>query len=153
MNRTYKTVWNAKKGQLVVANETQKTHGKPSKATVVAVAVAAAMGATVVSAAYVDPGVVAQNSSQVEQAKKTWETAEYNKNWGLTAQKASSAYALGYHGQGVKVGQMDSGIRKGHVELSGDRWHAVSASGEYTHDGERYPQYGYPDRDRFTCCF
>ena len=150
MNRTYKTVWNAKKGQLVVANETQKTHGKPSKATVVAVAVAAAMGATVVSAAYVDPGVVAQNSSQVEQAKKTWETAEYNKNWGLTAQKASSAYALGYHGQGVKVGQMDSGIRKGHVELSGDRWHAVSASGEYTHDGERYPQYGYPDRDADT---
>ena len=151
MNRTYKTVWNAKKGQLVVANETQKAKGKTGKTlTVLAVAVAAAMGATVVSAAYVDPGVVAQNSSQVEQAKKTWETAEYNKNWGLTAQKASSAYALGYHGQGVKVGQMDSGIRKGHVELSGDRWHAVSASGEYTHDGERYPQYGYPDRDADT---
>ena len=151
MNRTYKTVWNAKKGQLVVANETQKAKGKTGKTlTVLAVAVAAAMGATVVSAAYVDPGVVAQNSSQVEQAKKTWETAEYNKNWGLTAQKASSAYALGYHGQGVKVGQMDSGIRKGHVELSGDRWHAVSASGKYTHDGERYPQYGYPNRDADT---
>lgn len=45
---------------------------------------------------------------------------------------------------------MDSGILKGHVELSGDRWHAVSASGEYTHDGERYPQYGYPNPDADT---
>lgn len=76
-------------------------------------------------------------------AVASWETDEYNENWGLAAQKASSAYALGFHGQGVKVGQMDSGILKTHSELSGDRWHAVSASGTYTHDGERYPQYAY----------
>lgn len=150
MNKTFKTLWNDVRRCYIVANEAQKTHGKPSKAAVVAVAVMGAFGVASASAAYVDPGVVAQNSSQVQQAKQTWETAEYNKNWGLTAQKASSAYALGYHGQGVKVGQMDSGILKGHVELSGDRWHAVHASGEYTHDGERYPQYGYPDREADT---
>lgn len=140
MNKTFKTLWNDVRRCYIVANEAQKTHGKPSKAAVVAVAVMGAFGVAAASAAYVDPGVVAQNSSQVQQAKQTWETAEYNENWGLTAQKASSAYALGYHGQGVKVGQMDSGILKGHVELSGDRWHVVSASGEYTHDGVRYPQ-------------
>ena len=31
MNRTYKTVWNAKKGQLVVANETKTAKGKTGK--------------------------------------------------------------------------------------------------------------------------
>ena len=38
---------------------------------------------------------------------------------------------------------MDSGILTTHKELSGDRWHTVAASGEFTHDGERYPQYAY----------
>lgn len=152
MNKTFKTLWNDVRRCYIVANEAQKTHGKPSKAAVVAVAVAAAMGATVASAAYVESGIVAQNSAQWKDpnTKATWETKEYQENWGLTAQKASSAYALGYHGQGVKIGQMDSGIRKGHVELSGDRWHAVSASGEYTHDGERYPQNAYPNPDADT---
>ena len=150
MNKTFKTLWNDVRRCYIVANEAQRTHGKPSKSAAVAIAVAAAFGATVASAAYVEPGIVAQNSTQLEQAKQSWETAEYKANWGLTAQKASSAYALGYYGQGVKVGQMDSGILKGHVELSGDRWHVVSASGEYTHDGERYPQYGYPNPDADT---
>ena len=149
MNKTFKTLWNDVRRCYIVANEAQKTHGKPSKAAVVAVVVAAAMGATVASAAYVEPGIVAQNSAQWKDpnTKATWETKEYQENWGLTAQKASSAYALGYHGQGVKVGQMDSGIKQDHQELSGDRWHAVHASGEYTHDGERYPQYNYQGRD------
>ncbi len=142
MNKTFKTLWNDVRRCFIVANEAQKSHGKPSKCAVaVAVAATAVLSAgTAGAVAYVDPGVVAQNSTQVKDAKKTWETAEYLENWGLSAQKASSAYALGYHGQGVKVGQMDSGILKGHVELSGDRWHVVSASGEYTHDGVRYPQ-------------
>ena len=140
MNKTFKTLWNDVRRCYIVANEAQKSHGKPSKSAVVAVAVAAALGATAASAAYVEPGFVAQNSSQVEAAKQSWETNEYTANWGLTAQKASSAYALGYYGQGVKVGMMDSGILKDHVELSGDRWHAVHASGAYGQDGVYYPQ-------------
>lgn len=150
MNKTFKTIWNDVRRCYIVANEAQRSHGKPSKSAVALAVAATALFSTVASAAYVEPGFVAQNSSQVEQAKQSWETVEYNKNWGLVAQKASAAYALGYHGQGVKVGQMDSGILKGHQELTGDRWHVVSASGEYTHDGERYPQYAYPDSSADT---
>lgn len=144
MNRIFKSKWSIARQTYVVTDEahTSKDHKKTIAA---AMSAAIAMIAGAAQAAYMeptyqDPGFVAQNSSQVSDAKSSWETAEYLKNWGLTAQKASSAYALGYHGQGVKVGQMDSGILKDHVELSGDRWHAVSASGEYTHDGVRYPQ-------------
>lgn len=147
MNKTFKTLWNDVRRCYIVANEAQKSHGKPSRTAIVAVAVAAALGSASVSASYVyhDPGVVAQNSSQVQQAKTSWETAEYKANWGLSAQKASSAYALGYHGQGVKVGMMDSGILKDHVELSGERWHAVETSGTYGQNGERYPQFAFND--------
>lgn len=144
MNKTFKTIWNDVRRNYMVVNETQKSHGKPAKSAVALAVAATALFASAAGAAYVDPGFVAQNSSQVEQAKTSWETAEYLKNWGLVAQHASAAYALGYYGQGVKIGQMDSGILQGHQELTGDRWHVVSASGQYTHDGERYPQYAYP---------
>lgn len=151
MNKTFKTIWNDARRSYIVTNEAQKSHGKPSKSAVALAVVATAflsMGAA--NAAYVDPGFVATSASNLSSAVASWETDEYMANWGLVAQKASSAYALGYHGQGVKVGQMDSGILKGHVELSGDRWHVVSASGEYSHDGERYPQYAYPDASEDT---
>lgn len=139
MNKTFKTLWNDVRRCYIVANEAQKTHGKPSKAAVVAVAVAAAMGATVASAAYVEPGFVAQNNAQLEQAKQSWETQEYQKDWGLAAIKASSAYALGFHGQGVAVGMMDSGaLLQKHPELAGDRFHASHASGNYGSTGNRY---------------
>ncbi len=36
--------------------------------------------------------------------KQSWESPEYQKDWGLAAMNASSAYALGFHGQGAKVG-------------------------------------------------
>lgn len=153
MNKTFKTLWNDVRRCYIVANEAQKTHGKPSKAAVVAVAVAAAMGATVASAAYVDPGVVAQNSSQVEHAKKTWETSEYNGDWGLKAINASTAYALGYHGQGVTIGVVDSGIAMSHQEFQGDRWHTVTATGQYSSTDTRYPNNNGPTdsvNDKFT---
>lgn len=141
MNKTFKTLWNDVRRCYIVANEAQKSHGKPSRTAIVAVAVAAALGSASVSASYVypDPGVVAQNSSQVQQAKTSWETAEYKKDWGLSAMKASSAYALGFHGQGVAVGMMDSGaLLQKHPELSGDRFHASTASGVYGTTGNRY---------------
>lgn len=41
MNKTFKTLWNDVRRCFIVANEAQKSHGKPSKSAVVAVAVAA----------------------------------------------------------------------------------------------------------------
>lgn len=72
--------------------------------------------------------------------KQSWESPEYQKDWGLAAMNASSAYALGFHGQGAKVGVMDSGALLSHQELSGSRFHAVKAKGEYGSTGMRYPQ-------------
>lgn len=153
MNKIYKTVWNAVRQQFVVADEAQNTRGKPAKAAVALTVVAAALCSTMASAAYVEPGFVANSRLQMDEAKASWETDEYMKNWGLVAQKASAAYALGFHGQGVKVGMMDSGFLKNHVELSGDRWHAVSAYGTYDHNGERYPQYAYGKKPKDTSKF
>ena len=150
MNKTFKTIWNDVRRCYIVTNEAQKSHGKPSKSAVaLAVATTAVLFSGVASAAYTTPlndsykgdtGYVASSQEEMTGAVESWRTQEYQRNWGLDAQNAAYAYALGYHGQGVKVGQMDSGILKGHTELTGDRWHAVSASGEYTHDGVRYPQ-------------
>ncbi len=72
--------------------------------------------------------------------KASWENQEYQKDWGLAAMNASSAYALGYYGQGAKVGVMDSGALLSHQDLKGDRFHAVKAKGEYGTTGMRYPQ-------------
>ncbi|WP_265694431.1 autotransporter Pta [Providencia rustigianii] len=72
--------------------------------------------------------------------KQSWESQEYKNDWGLAAMNASSAYALGYHGQGAKIGVMDSGALLTHEELSGSRFHAVKAKGEYGSTGMRYPQ-------------
>ena len=128
MNKTFKTIWNDARRCFIVANEAQKSHGKPSKSAV-ALAVAA----------YVEPGFVAQNSAQVKDAVQSWETDEYKKDWGLTAMNASKAYALGFHGQGVAVAVMDSGaLLQKHSELAGDRFHASHASGIYGSTGNRY---------------
>lgn len=143
MNRVFKTKWSAAHQQYVVIDEHHSVKGKAAKSAVALAVSALMLAAGAASAAYVDPGFVAKNSSQVYAAQQSFETAEYKANWGLEALKASSAYALGFHGQGVKVGMMDSGIRKDHSEFQGNRWHAVTATGKYSADGERYPQYAY----------
>ena len=127
--------------EYVVTDEKHTTKTKAAKSAVALAVAALMLGAGVASAAYMEPGFVAKNSTQLEQAKESWETAEYKKDWGLGAMHASTAYALGYHGQGVKVGVMDSGaLLQKHPELSGDRFTAASAKGEYGSDGNRYPQ-------------
>lgn len=141
MNRVFKTKWSVAHQEYVVTDEKHTTKTKSTKSAV-ALAVAAMMfAAGTASASFVDTSFVADNPFVFQQAKKSFETAEYQKNWGLSAMKASSAYALGYHGQGVKVGMMDSGFLTTHQELSGDRWHTVKAEGNYSQSGERYPQY------------
>lgn len=138
--------------EYVVTDEKHTTKTKAAKSAVALAVAALMLGAGAASAAYMapkggsqDPGFVANNSTQVDAAKESWETAEYNKNWGLKAMKASSAYALGYYGQGVKVGMIDSGFLTTHQELSGDRWHTVKFEGTYSQSGERYPQYAFKD--------
>lgn len=157
MNKTFKTIWNEARRSYVVTNEAQKTHGKPSKCAVALAVAATALFAGVASAAYVAPfegsyegdkAFYATNDMNFEAAKKSWETPEYQKDWGLAAIKASSAYALGYHGQGVALGVMDSGaLLYKHPELNGDRFHASVAQGEYSSTGNRYPQGALPQFD------
>lgn len=152
MNRVFKTKWSVAHQEYVVTDEKHTTKTKAAKSAVALAVAALMLGAGAASAAYMAPkggsqdsGFVANNSTQVDAAKESWETAEYNKNWGLKAMKASSAYALGYYGQGVKVGMMDSGFLTTHQELSGDRWHTVKFEGTYSQSGERYPQYAFKD--------
>lgn len=148
MNRTFKTVWSTVRQQYVVSDEKHASHGKAAKATMAAVAVAAAFAAGAASAAYVPAGMARTASAAAEQAyvetgvigsAASWETEEYKADWGLTAMNASSAYALGFHGQGVALGVMDSGaLLQKHPELAGDRFHASHAAGEYGSTGDRY---------------
>ena len=60
---------------------------------------------------------------------KSWESAEYLKDWGLTSMNASTAYALGFNGSGVKIGVMDSGVLLNHPEFQDGRIHVVKTEG------------------------
>ena len=136
MNKTFKTIWNEARRCYIVANEAQKSHGKPSKSAVALAVAATALFSSVASAAY-----VAQNHMDMASAVASWEDAEYQKDWGLGAMNASTAYALGFNGNGVAVGVMDSGaLLQKHSDLAGDRFHASEADSSYGSAGNRYPQ-------------
>lgn len=148
MNRVFKTRWSVARQQYVVTDEEHASKGKASKSVVaLAVAAAAALTAGAASAAYVEPGFVAQTHEDVEKATASWETAEYLDDWGLKALNASSAYALGYNGADIAVGVMDSGaLLYKHPDLDGDRFHAVKVDNQsYGSSGNRYPQHTTDD--------
>lgn len=134
MNRTFRTQWNPARGAVVVTDEAKPALGRAKRT--VAVAVAAAL-AGILSAgtalAYEEAGEVGVGK------EKTWESVEYQKDWGLAAMNASSAYALGFSGKGVAVGVMDSGaLLEKHPELKGERFHAVKVEGQsYGSEGDR----------------
>ena len=124
MNRVFKTKWSAAHQQYVVTDEHHATKGKAAKSAV-AIAVAAFMMAAGAQAAYKDPNPNISSAS-VAEAQRAFETAEYQKDWGLAAMNASKAYALGFTGKDVAVGVMDSGaLLQDHPDLKGDRFHAV----------------------------
>lgn len=140
MNRVFKTKWSAAHQQYVVTDEHHATKGKASKSAV-ALAVAAFMMAAGAQAAYVEPGFKATSSAAIAEAQRSFETAEYQKDWGLAAMHASKAYALGFNGKGVTVGVMDSGaLLNIHPDLTGDRFSVSKAEGVYGSIGNRYPQ-------------
>ncbi len=80
------------------------------------------------------------HDSAVRGNPASWETPEYQKDWGLTVMNASDAYARGYTGQGVQLGVMDSGVLKEHREFSDGRITVTKVEGEYGTTGNRYPQ-------------
>lgn len=132
MNRTFKTLWNDVRRCYIVANEAQKSRGKSSKSAVAVAVAATALLSAGAASAYVEPGVIGDQTS--------WETAEYEKDWGLRAMNASKAYSLGFNGQNTKVAVMDSGALLSHPQLSGDRFSGTVVKGEYGSTGNRYPQ-------------
>ena len=100
-----------------------------------------------------DPGFVASDPSELEAAKASWETPEYgyytghnpstpgtaiNSPWQLAAVNASTAFALGYCGQGVKLGMMDSGYRTTHEGFQTDLISPVRGAGVYGTSGFGY---------------
>jgi hypothetical protein len=85
-----------------------------------------------------DPGRVATSPADLAAAKASWETPEYQRSWGLTAMNASTAYALGYYGQGITVGIMDSGFQAEHQEFQGGRFIPLVTEGVYGTSGYRY---------------
>src|SRR4051794_23002823 len=100
-----------------------------------------------------DPGVVATSPSQLDAAKASWETPEYgyytghnpstpgtavNAPWQLAAVNASTAFAMGDCGQGVKLGMMDSGYRTTHEGFQTPLISPVRAAGVYGTSGFGY---------------
>ena len=100
-----------------------------------------------------DPGFVATSPEQLPAAKASWQTPEYgnytghdpltpgttvNWPWQLFAVNASTAYALGYYGQGVTIGMMDSGYRPTHESFQTGRIVPVRAAGVYGTSGFGY---------------
>lgn len=142
MNCIFKSLWSTARQQYVATDEVKASRGKSCKSIVAVTVGAALLGIASASlASYVpsalvggyegDPGKIGDAAS--------WETPEYQKDWGLAALNASKAYALGFHGQGVAVGVMDSGaLLQKHPELAGDRFHASTATGTYGSTGNRY---------------
>ena len=109
MNKAFRTIWNDVRQSFVTTSEIQTSRGKSTKSSVsLCVAAALFVMGGVASAAYVETGVVGDKSS--------WETPEYQADWGLEAMKSSSAYSLGFFGQGLTVGVMDSGALLAHPE-------------------------------------
>ncbi|MEF7616665.1 S8 family serine peptidase [Aquincola sp. MAHUQ-54] len=100
-----------------------------------------------------DPGFVARSLQEMPAAKASWETPEYgyftgvnpltggttvNAPWQLVAVNASTAYALGYYGQGVTLGMMDSGYRVTHQGFQTGLIAPVRATGVYGTSGFGY---------------
>ena len=131
MNRVFKTKWSVAHQEYVVTDEKHATKTKAAKSAV-ALAVSAVMLAVAgtASAAFVQPSHAFDNVN--------WHNdAEYMKDWGLRAMNADHAYTLGFYGQGVTLGIVDSGTLLTHSQLEGQVID-TAIKGNYGSSGHRY---------------
>lgn len=130
MNRVFKTKWSTAHQQYVVTDEHHATKGKASKSAVALAVAALMMAAGAASAAFVQPSHAYDNVN--------WRNdAEYMKDWGLRAMNADHAYTLGFYGQGVTLGIVDSGTLLTHSQLEGQLID-TAITGNYGSSGHRY---------------
>ncbi len=137
MNHIYKTRWSPVRQAWVVAHEKSAAHTKSTAKGLTLLGTTLLLASTLASAAYVEPGQIGKDQAH------TWETPEYagviykddhtevGSMWGLRAMNASSAYSLGYHGQNVTLGVMDSGALLTHPDFSPDRFKATHITGNF----------------------
>jgi outer membrane autotransporter protein len=77
-------------------------------------------------------------TSDLNAAVATWATnAEFKSDWGLGTMNAQYAYAMGFSGQGVKLGSVDSGYLVTHQEFANRGVTALTATGTYLNDGSQ----------------
>lgn len=96
-------------------------HLKRTRLAVMVLAAVAAQQAAAITTYAGDPGMLGDPAS--------WRTAEFNRDWGLLAIGAEFAYARGFSGAGIKVGEVDSGYLDTHRELSSSRYTGVLVNG------------------------
>lgn len=130
MNRIFKTLFSRVRNSYIVADEKTALRGKPAKS-VVAVALALAVLAG---------NACAWGTHGQLNEPESWQTQEYRMDWGLHAMNAAQAYAMGFTGQNVQLGVMDSGVLQSHQEFDRDRISLTNVKGQYGSDGNRYPQ-------------
>lgn len=132
MNKSYKVIWSKVRNCYVVVSELAKRHSKaPSVSSVkgVVASVTAAAALSVVLGGYgvawaetVNENTFKNfaNGDLLKDKANSWlDDNEFNNSTGLYSINAHSAYQLGYSGQGVALGLLDSGVRDEHQEFSG----------------------------------
>ncbi len=60
---------------------------------------------------------------------ESWRTAEFLRDWGLRSIGAEYAYARGFSGAGVLIGEVDSGYYANHSQLPSSRYSGVTVGG------------------------
>lgn len=96
-------------------------HLKKTRLALLAVATLAAQQAGAITTYAGDPGMLGDPGS--------WRTAEFMRDWGLLSIGAEYAYARGFSGAGIKIGEVDSGYLAGHRDLPSSRYTGVLVNG------------------------
>jgi len=94
------------------------------------------------SAAHPDAGL----SEPVEVREPTRPELDKALAWGVELINSDDAWALGYEGQGVIVGVIDTGVDYNHTDLSTNMWHDTPAGYHYGwdfYDGDNDPMDDY----------
>lgn len=96
-------------------------HLKKTRLAVMVLAAVATHQAAAITTYAGDPGMLGNPAS--------WRTAEFNRDWGLLSIGAEFAYARGFSGAGIKIGEVDSGYFASHRDLPSSRYSGVTVNG------------------------